>query len=302
MRVFVTGASGFIGSAVVPELIAAGHRVIGLARSDSSAASVKAMGAEVLRGGLDDLEVLRDGAARSDGVVHLAFIHDFSNFEASVRADVRAIEAMGAALEGSGKPLAVASGTLDVKPGHLATEKDEPPPNVSPRMAGARAALALVPRGVRTVMLRFAPSVHGPGDKGFMAMLIAIARQKGVAGYIDEGTQRWTAVHRLDAARLVRLAIEQAAPGTAVHAVADEGVAIRAVAEIMGKHLGLPAKSIPRAEAPAHFGFLGTFLGLDSPASSAMTRELLGWQPTHAGLLEDLDQGHYFDEKAAPTH
>jgi nucleoside-diphosphate-sugar epimerase len=292
MRVFVTGASGWIGSAVVPELVDADHQVLGLARSDSSAAAITSAGAEVLRGDLDDLDALRAGAASSDAVIHLAFIHDFTDFEASVGADRRAIEAMGAALEGSGKPLVVASGSPAV-PGRVATERDEFAPGspVAGRAANARAAVGMAARGVRSSVLGLPRTVHGDGDHhGFIARLIGIARDKGVSGYVGDGSSRWPAVHVLDAARLFRLAAEQAPAGSRLHAVADEGVPIRDIAEVIGRHLNLPVASVPAAD----FGFLGQIVAVDQPASSALTRELLGWRPVQPGLIEDLDKGHYF--------
>jgi nucleoside-diphosphate-sugar epimerase len=292
VRVFVTGASGWIGSAVVPELIGAGHQVLGLARSDSSAAAIAAAGAAVLRGGLDDLDALRAGAAGSDGVIHLAFIHDFTDFEASVRADRHAIETLGAALEGSGKPLVIASGTAAL-PGRVATERDESAPGspVAGRLANAQAALAMAARGVRPSVVGLPRTVHGDGDRhGFIARLIAIARDKGVSGYPGDGASRWPAVHVLDAAHLFRLAVERAPAGSRLHAVGDEGVPVRDIAAVIGRHLNLPAASIPAGE----FGFLGQILAIDQPASSALTRELLGWQPVAPGLLEDLDKGHYY--------
>jgi nucleoside-diphosphate-sugar epimerase len=292
MRVFVTGASGWIGSAVVPELVGAGHQVLGLARSDSSAAAITSAGAEVLRGDLDDLDALRAGAAGSDGVIHLAFIHDFTDFEASVGADRRAIEAMGAVLEGSGKPLVVASGSPAV-PGRVATERDEFAPG-SPfagRAANARAAVGMAARGVRSSVLGLPRTVHGEGDHhGFIARLIGIARDKGVSGYVGDGSSRWPAVHVLDAARLFRLAAERAPAGSRLHAVADEGVPVRDIAEVIGRHLNLPVASVPAAD----FGFLGQIVAVDQPARSALTRELLGWRPVQPGLIEDLDKGHYF--------
>jgi nucleoside-diphosphate-sugar epimerase len=292
MRVFVTGASGWIGSAVVPELIAAGHQVVGLARSDSSAAGIAAAGAQVLRGGLDDLDTLRDGAASSDGVIHLAFIHDFTQFQASVQADARAIEAMGAALEGSGKPLVIASGTPAL-PGRVATERDEPGPGspVAARALNARATLDMARRGVRSSVVGLPRTVHGDGDHhGFIARLIAVARERGVSGYVGDGSNRWPAVHVLDAAQLFRLAMEQAPAGSMLHAVGDAGVPILDIAAVIGRHLNLPTASAPAED----FGFLGSILAIDQPASSALTRELLGWRPVQPGLIEDMEKGHYF--------
>ncbi|MEV0718291.1 SDR family oxidoreductase [Asanoa sp. NPDC050611] len=291
MRIFVTGASGWIGSAVLPELIGAGHQVLGLARSDSAAAAVAARGAEVLRGDLDDLAALRTGADGCDAVIHLAFIHDFSQFESSVRADARAIEAFGAALAGSGKPLVIASGT-PATPGRAATERDDPS-GAGPaagRAANARAALALTTRGVRASVVRLPRTVHGEGDHGFIARLVGIARERAVSGYVGDGSSRWPAVHVLDAARLFRLAVERAEGGAVLHATGDEGVPVREIAETIGRHLDLPTASRPAEE----FGFLGGLLGVDQPASSTITRSLLGWEPTQPGLLEDLDKGHYF--------
>ncbi|BDG10766.1 SDR family oxidoreductase [Anaeromyxobacter paludicola] len=296
MRVFVTGASGFIGSAVVPQLLSAGHQVLGLARSDGSAQGVAAMGAAVHRGDLNDLESLRAGAAQCEGVVHLGFIHDFDHFAASVETDRRAIEAMGAVLEGSGRPLVIASGTAGLAPGRVATEDTPFAPGTHPRFATAVAALGLAERGVRVSILRLPPTVHGPGDRhGFVRRLVEIARAKGASGYVGDGSNRWNAVHRLDAARLFVLAVEKAAPGSILHAVADEGVPARTIAELIGEKLGLPAVSIPPDGAAAHFGWLGMFFAIDQPASSALTRERMGWTPTHPGLVEDLEAGHYFD-------
>jgi nucleoside-diphosphate-sugar epimerase len=292
MRVFVTGASGWIGSAVVPELIGAGHQVLGLARSDSSAAAITAAGAEVLRGDLGDLGTLRAGAAGSDGVIHLAFIHDFADFEASGGADRRAIETMGAALEGSGKPLVIASGTPAV-PGHVATERDESTSGapVAARAANAHAALDMAARGVRSSVVGLPRTVHGDGDRhGFIPRLIGFARDSGVSGYVGDGSSRWPAVHVLDAAHLFRLAVEQAPAGSRLHAVGDEGVPIRDIAGVIGRHLNLPTASVPAGD----FGWLGQILAIDQPASSALTRELLGWRPVQPGLIEDLDKGHYF--------
>ena len=292
MRVFVTGASGWIGSAVVPELLGAGHRVLGLARSDDSAAAIAAAGAEVLRGDLNDLDALRAGAAGSDGVIHLAFIHDFTDFEASVGADRRAIQTMGAALEGSGKPLVIASGTPAL-PGRVATERDESAPGspVAGRMENARAALGMAARGVRSSVVGLPRTVHGDGDRhGFIAHLVGIARDTGVSGYVGDGSNRWPAVHVLDAAHLFRLAVERAPAGSRLHAVGDEGVPIRDIAEVIGRHLNVPAASVPAAD----LGFLGQVLSIDQPASATLTRELLGWRPVQPGLIEDMDKGHYF--------
>jgi len=292
MRVFVTGASGWIGSAVVPELLGAGHQVLGLARSDDSAAAIAAAGAEVLRGDLNDLDTLRAGAASSDGVIHLAFIHDFTDFEASVTADRHAIETMGGALEGSGKPLVIASGTPAL-PGRVATERDESAPGspVAGRMENARAALSMAARGVRSSVVGLPRTVHGDGDRhGFIARLVGIARDTGVSGYVGDGSSRWPEVHVLDAGHLFRLAGERAPAGSRLHAVGDEGVPIRDIAEVIGRHLNVPAASVPAGD----LGFLGQVLSIDQPASATLTRELLGWRPVQPGLIEDMDKGHYF--------
>jgi len=308
MRVFVTGASGWIGSAVVPELIGAGHQVLGLARSDASADALAAAGAEVHRGTLDDLDVLRSGAAASDGVIHLAFKHDIAfsgDFQGAADADRRAVETIGEELAGSDRPFAVASGTLFLTPGHVATELDGHGPDAAVAALGggpqtrwgtAELVLSLASGGVRSSVVRLPPTNHGDGDSGFIATLVAIAREKGVSGYIGEGTNRWPAVHRLDSARLFRLALDGAPAGSTVHAVADEGVPIRDIAEIIGRHLNLPVVSISSEDAGEHFTWLAGFLAVDSPASSALTRELLGWQPTHPGLIADLDEEHYFQQ------
>jgi nucleoside-diphosphate-sugar epimerase len=311
MRIFVTGASGWIGSAVVPELIGAGHEVAGLARSNASAAALAAAGAQVQRGTLDDLDVLRDATAASDGVIHLAFKHELAfsgDFQGAADADRLAVEAMGDVLSGSDRPFVLASGLLGLAPGRVATERDgnEPDPAVaamgtgpSARLATAQFTLGLASSGVRSSVMRLPPTNHGDGDNGFMATLIGIAREKGASGYIGDGANRWPAVHRLDSARLFRLAVEKAPAGSALHAVADEGVPIRGIAEVIGRHLDLPVISVAPEDAGEHFSWMGGFLGLDAPASSALTRELLGWQPTQPGLIADLDEGHYFKSAAA---
>ncbi|MCM3698652.1 SDR family oxidoreductase [Paenibacillus macerans] len=292
MRIFVTGATGFIGSAVVRELIEAGHQVVGLARSDKAAAALKSAGADVHRGALDDLDSLHDGAAAADGVIHLAFIHDFSDFAKAAETDRQAIEAIGAALQGSDKPFVVTSGGTMLTPGRLGTEEDAPIPT-TPRHS-EKAALALIERGVRSSVVRLAPSVHGPGDQGFVPVLIGIARDKGVSAYIGDGSNRWSAVHRLDAAHLFRLAVEAAPAGSRLHGVGDESVPFRDIAGVIGRHLNLPVVSISREEAEVHFGWLGAFASADNPMSSALTQERLGWRPVHPALIPDLEQGHYF--------
>ena len=312
MRVFVTGASGWIGSAVVPELIGAGHQVTGLARSDASAAALSAAGAQVQRGTLDDLGSLRSAADASDGVIHLAFKHDVAfsgGFQDAAEADRRAIETFGEALAGSGRPFIIASGTLGIAPGRVATERDDGhgPGSVAAfsgsgpamRLANAEMTLSFASRGVRSSVLRLPPTVHGEGDNGFMAALVGMARGSGVSGYLGDGSNRWPAVHRIDAAHLFRLALEQAPAGSVLHAVADEGVPIREIAEVIGRHLDVPVASVPPEQAGEQFGFLAGFVGVDAPASSELTRELLGWQPTHPGLIDDLDKGHYFDSPSA---
>ncbi|MEV4116006.1 SDR family oxidoreductase [Nonomuraea sp. NPDC049695] len=310
MRVFVTGASGWIGSAVVPELIGAGHQVTGLARSDASAAALAEAGAQVHRGTLDDLDGLRRAAADSDGVIHLAFKHDIAfsgNYQGAADADRLAVETFGEALAGSGRPLVIASGILGLAAGQVATERDgrDQDPSAQPsggpqgRLATAQLTLSLASRDVRSSVVRLAPTVHGEGDNGFMATLVGIARDKGVSGYIGDGSHRWPAVHQLDAAHLFRLALEQAPAGSVLHATADEGVPIRDIAEVIGRNLNLPVVSIPSEAAGEHFGWLGGFLASDSPASSTLTRESLGWRPTQPGLIDDLDKGHYFTGASA---
>ncbi|MGD0375212.1 MAG: SDR family oxidoreductase [Streptosporangiaceae bacterium] len=311
MRVFVTGASGWIGSAVVPELIDAGHQVTGLARSDASAAGLTAAGAQVHRGTLDDLDSLRSAAAASDGVIHLAFKHDIAfsgDFQGAADADRRAIETFGEALADSDRPFVIASGTLGLAPGRVATEQDglgpdsdaaAPVGGAHSRLTNAHLTLSLASRRVRASVVRLPPTVHGDGDNGFLATVVGIARDKGVSGYIGDGSNRWPAVHRLDAARLFRLALEKARAGSVLHAVADQGVPIRAIAEVIGRHLELPVVAIPAEDAGGHFAWLAGFLAADSPASSTLTRERLAWHPTHPGLIDDLDEGHYFRNPSA---
>ena len=296
MRVFVTGATGFIGSAIVPELLDAGHRVLGLARSDAAAAALQAAGADVQRGSLDDLDSLRGGASASDGVIHAGFIHEFNDYARCCETDRRAVETLGEALAGSGRPLVVTSGTALVHPGRTATEGDaaDADPGVATRAASERATLALAGRGVRAMVLRLPPSVHGDGDHGFVPALIQIARARGVSASIGDGSNRWPAVHRLDAARLYRLALEGGDAGARYHAVADEGVPTREIAEVVGRRLNLPVASIPAPEAAGHFGWLGPFFAIDNPTSSVLTRARLSWTPTGPSLLSDLDHERYF--------
>ncbi len=312
MRVFVTGASGWIGSAVVPELLRAGHQVTGLARSDASADALDAAGAQVQRGALGDLDRLRTAAEASDGVIHLAFQHDIAfsgGYQDAALADRRAIETFGEVLAGSDRPFVIASGTLGLAPGRVATEEDDghapdslgadPSSGPGMRLANADLTLALAADGVRSSVVRLPPTVHGDGDNGFMAALVGMSRARGVSGYLADGSNRWPAVHRFDAANLFRLALERAPAESVLHAVADEGVPIREIAEVIGRHLGLPVASIPPEEAADQFGFLAGFVGVDAPASSTLTRQLLGWQPTHPGLIDDLDKGHYFGNPSA---
>jgi nucleoside-diphosphate-sugar epimerase len=305
MRIFVTGASGWIGSAVVPELLNAGHEVVGLARSDAAAEQLESAGALVQRGDLDDPDSMAKAASDSDGVIHLAFQHEVAfggNFAAAATADRRAVEAMGAALANSDRPFVLASGMLGLTAlGRSATEDDGLVPGAEIRAnpAGLRAATALLTLslrgvGVRSSVLRLPPTVHGDGDHGFVATFVAIARQKGLSGYVGEGNNRWPAVHRSDAARLARLAVESTPAGSVLHAVGDEGVPFREIAEAIGRHLGVPAVSLAPADAVEHFGHLGHFVALDSPATAVITRELLGWQPSGPRLVEDLDQDHYY--------
>jgi nucleoside-diphosphate-sugar epimerase len=298
MRVFVTGATGFIGSAVAGELLGAGHEVVGLARSDESAASLTAAGAGVHRGSLEDLDSLRSGAAAADGVIHTAYIHNFTETNdapAYARIDGRAIETIGEALAGSGRPLVVAAGIPGSAPGRPATEADAAPDNPAYPRVSEQVALSLAPRGVRVSVVRLPPTVHGRGDHGFVPALIGIARAKGLSAYVGDGSNRWAAVHRLDAAQLFRLALEGAPAGTRLNAVGDEGVPFRDIAETIGRHLNIPVTAISREEAEGHFGLFAIFASIDVPASSALTQQRFGWQPTHPGLIADLDEGHYFN-------
>ncbi|MEV6510049.1 SDR family oxidoreductase [Streptomyces sp. NPDC051642] len=298
MRVFVTGATGFIGSAVVRELLDAGHTVTGLARSDASAEALTAVGAAVHRGSLDDLDSLRAGAAAADGVCHLAFIHDFTDFAANCATDLRAIETIGEQLAGTDKPFVVTSGTPGLADGRVATEEDhvEPGSFAATRQPSEIAAVALAERGVRSSVVRLPRSVHGTGDQGFVPQLIAVAREKGVSAYVGEGAARWPAVHRLDAARLYRWALESAPAGAQYHAVGDEALPLRELAEAIARRLDVPTGSVAPEQAVEHFGFLGLVASLDCPASSTLTRKRTGWEPVEVGLVADLEAGHYFGE------
>jgi nucleoside-diphosphate-sugar epimerase len=295
MRVFVTGASGWIGSATVDELLAAGHEVVGLARSAASAAKLEARGAQVRRGDLDDIAGIRAGAADAEAVIHLANKHDFANPAVSNSAERGAVEAIGEILAGSGRPFLLASGVVGLAAGRPAVESDASPFHGAdaPRGGSENLALEYVERGVHSVGVRFAPTVHGAGDYGFIAVLAGVARAKGVAGYVGDGANRWPAIHRSDAARVVRLGLEKAPAGALLHAVAEEGVPTREIAEAMGHALGVPTASIAPDDVAAHFGWIGYFFGMDAPTSSAHTQELLGWTPTGPTLLADLEAGAY---------
>ena len=295
MRVFVTGATGFVGTAVVNELIDAGHSVLGLARSDEGAERLAAVGAEVHRGSIDDLPSLRRGVAHADGVIHMAFNHDFSTYAANCEADRRVIAALGAELAGTNRPLLVTTGmTLLGNRGGVGTEEDAPVPSSAgvPRSASEEAAMALAQQGVHACVVRL-PQVHDPFKQGLITYLIALAREKGVSAYLGEGANRWPAVHVLDAACLYRLVLEQGQAGARYHAVGEEGVALRAVAESIGRGLNLPVASVPASDAEQHFGWLARFAGMDSPASSALTQQRLGWRPVETTLIADLDRAQF---------
>jgi nucleoside-diphosphate-sugar epimerase len=296
MRVFVTGATGFIGSAIVQELFQAGHQVLGLARNDAGADALKRLNVEVHRGDLADTETLASAARASDGVIHTAFIHDFSNMAAAGQTDRIAIEVFGDALANTGKPLVVTSGVAHLKPGQIGTESDTPDGSSSSshRIASEVTTLALAARGVRAALVRLPPSVHGDGDRGFVPALIRVTREKATSAYVGEGANRWPAVHRLDAANLFRLVLEKGIAGARYHGVAEEGIAARDIATVIGRRLNVPVVSKTRAQIAEHFGWIGNFFAIDCPASSTLTRETLGWRPIQAGLIADLDNPRYF--------
>lgn len=295
MKIFVTGATGFVGSAVVKELINAGHEVLGLARNEAAEKALLLAGAQIHKGDLEDLESLRQGANAADGIIHTGFIHDFTRFKEVCDIDHKAIQTMGNALIGTDRPFIVTSGTLLVSPGQLATEDTLPDYNgLNPRIASEKAVDDLAAKNVRVSIVRLSPSVHDQGDHGFVPTLIDIARKTGESAYIGDGQNRWTAVHRLDAAVLYRLALEQATPGARFHGVAEESVTIRSIAEIIGAKLNLPVVSKSKEAASGHFGWFEHFVSIDGPASASLTSEQLGWQPKHPGLIQDLEEGIYF--------
>ena len=293
MRVFVTGASGFVGSAVVKELIGVGHAVTGLARSDANVAALTLAGADVHRGSLEDVASLQAGAAAADGVIHTAFDHDFSKWAENCEKDRRAIEALGEGLDGTNKPLIITSGTALLAPGRVATE-DDVAASTLPRVASEQAADALAKRGVRAMVLRLPPSVHGDGDHGFVPRLIGMAKEKGASVYVGDGQNRWPAVHRFDAAVLYRLVLEKGVAAARYHAVGEEGVSFREIARVIGEKCSLPVKSLTREEAEIHFGWFALFAGIDAPASSAKTGAAMGWKAKGVGLIADLEKGTYF--------
>ncbi len=294
MRILVTGASGWIGSACVPELLKAGHEVLGLARSDASAKKISELGATPVLGSFEDLNELRAIAKKAQGVVHLGYIHDFSRMEDAARTDRKVIEIFGEELAGSGGPLIIASGLLGLATGRLGTELDRPDPTVHARIQNAALTLDLAEKRVRSIVVRFAPTVHGSGgDHGFIQVLSSIARERGISGYIGDGSNRWSAVHRLDAASLIQLAVDNAPAGSVLHAASEVGVPAREIAQALGQFHGIPVECIPADQASAHFGWIGMFFGMDAQGSSEMTQKMLGWQPTHPTLLEDIANGYY---------
>ncbi|MFD1884353.1 SDR family oxidoreductase [Paenibacillus wenxiniae] len=294
MKIFVTGATGFVGTAVVQELLRAGHHVTGLARSDEAEQKLKTAGVEVHRGSLEDTDGLRQAARAADGIIHLGFIHDFSNYAASAEIDRKAILAMGSELEGTKKPIVLTSGTLLLQPasGQLGTEQDHISTHATRHSEAA--ADELFQRGVHASVVRLAPTVHGEGDHGFIHTLIELARTKGASAYVGDGSNRWSAVHRLDAAVLFRKAVEQAAAGSRLHGVDEGSIAFKTIAETIGRHLNVPVVSIPTEQAAAHFGWINFAASADTPISSELTRQWLDWHPSHQGLLDDLEAGHYF--------
>ncbi|MGN8058558.1 SDR family oxidoreductase [Pedobacter sp. 22163] len=296
MKIFVTGATGFVGSAVVKELISAGHEVLGLARNEAAEKALVLAGARVHKGDLEDVKRLQEGAKLADGIIHTGFIHDFSRFAAVCEIDRLAIEAIGNSIAGTNKPFIVTSGTLVVNPGIFATEDMLPNYNGgNPRLASEKAVDALASQNIRVSVVRLSPSVHGEGDDhGFVPMLINIARKTGSSAYIGSGENRWTGIHRLDAAKLYRLALEQATPGARFHGVAEESITLKSIAEAIGEQLGLPVVSISKNEAAAHFDWFEHFVSIDGPASGRLTRERLNWEPQYSSLIQDLEQGVYF--------